>query len=116
MDRAGDIILMSWKFNPLTGKLDYYESASSFNTVTTLADFGSGSDDITISSIPATWATSSLHYWTSVYGTPDNDDDEAIENNIRAIVTNIINGVGFDLIVKSDDLVSGRFTVITTGG
>lgn len=96
---------MAWKFNPFTGKLDYYQTSPGTGggvSGQATVDFGPITTEDSIARVTITTVsaltTSIIQVSPAGVATTDHDPDDYQWDNISAYVSNIINGVSFDII------------------
>ncbi len=92
----------------------------SVNSATGEVDFGfsSGEEgDIATVTIAATWANSAnpIICSPSAIATADHDPEDYAAEGITAYATNIVNGVGFDIIARAPFGTWGRYNVNAIG-
>jgi len=90
------------------------------NTVTAEVDFGflSGQENNVASvTVAATWATSSSVIICApiATATADHDPDDYALEGIKAYATNIVDGVGFDIIASADYATFGKYNINAIG-
>lgn len=95
-------------------------SSSSFNTATAQVDFGflSGQENnIATVTVSASWVTTSSVIICSplATATTDHDPDDYAAEGIKAYATNIVNGVGFDIVVVADYATFGKYNINAIG-
>lgn len=111
---------MSFKFNPLSGQFDLVGSSTgggNFEQAT--LDFGSSAslDYNTVTTVSAAWVTSSSVILCTPSGaaTADHDPEDYILEGITACVTNIVDGVSFDVLAGCSSGTFGEFIINCTG-
>lgn len=93
------------------------------HAVTCTVDFGdvggTGSDMALTTVTGQPWVSStSSKFIPQVCGRPDVsgvDDEDALLDQVRAVVTNIVNGVGFDVVAHAPEGTNGQFLVHVIG-
>lgn len=108
---------MAWVFNPFTGKLDWSGGGSSttVNTGTATVNFGASSQEssnatVTVSN-PSVQSGSVIIVSPAGTSTADHDPDDYQWDNISAYVTNIVAGVGFDVVGVAPNGSWGRYNI-----
>lgn len=109
---------MAWKFNPFTGKLDYYESGTgsgaSYLTGTTVLNFGStGETDRTVNTILSALITNAGIKGTLLIPveTAETSLDDVSNNSVSFYIENIIDGVSFDIVAMAANMATGNYTI-----
>ena len=76
-------------------------------------DFWSNESEIATITITDTAITTTSYPSVSMYAitTTDHDSDDYIAENLSAYVTNIVNGVSFDIAVSAPNLTWGKYKV-----
>lgn len=113
---------MGYKFNPFTGTLDVVGAASTgtANSVSATVDFGFASaneGDVATTTVAASWVTSSTILVCSFAGvtTADHDPEDPVVESLTAYASNIVAGVGFDVIARAPQNTWGRYQVNIIG-
>jgi len=111
---------MPYTFNPFTGSFDYYTAAAaagSSNSVAAEVDFGAAEAPSATVTVSASWVTSSTKLVAAPFAvaTADHDPDDYAAEGITAMATNIVDGVGFDVIAQAPNGTWGKYVIHTIG-
>lgn len=89
----------------------------SFNKIVAEVDFGVTANGLAIKTIAAVWANSTSVIICAPYATTTDDhdpEDYALEG-LTAYVTNIVDGVGFDIIASCNNTTFGKYNIQAIG-
>jgi hypothetical protein len=98
-----------------------YGGGGGANVVQAEVDFGFPSglegDTATVTSVPATWVTSTsiIVCTPQAVATPDHDPEDYAIEGLVAYAENIVDGVGFDIIAYAPQGTWGRYYISATG-
>jgi hypothetical protein len=87
--------------------------------LTCTVDFGSSDSDMAVTSITGVpWIVNGGAFVCNVVGRPDvsgADDEDALLDQVRAVVTNIVDGVSCDVVAHAPDGTGGVYLVHIVG-
>jgi hypothetical protein len=89
--------------------------ATKTNFLTQAVDFGASFTDKAQTTVAATWVTPTSRITPQVLTPTGSDPDEMYLLNIRPVISNIVNGVGFTLTLYSEPEAKGSYDVMIIG-
>ena len=98
----------------------FNQSSGGGNVVTGTVDFGhavSGEASTATVTLSATWALNSMTFQSAILSvaTADHGAEDIGVEGLYSSVSNVVNGVGFDVTVTAINDTWGRYTVYATG-
>lgn len=119
-DAAGNLLSFIGNDGTFYGPVAAVSSGDGVNHLQVEVDFGfasAGEGDIARTTVAATWVTAASKIICGAFAaaTPEHDPDDVVIEGIIAYASNLVPGVGFDVIAYAPQGAFGRYLVNASG-